>query len=116
MTKAALPSETCDVAYALTIIGGKWKLFILWKLLDTPKRFSELRRTIPGISEPVLIAQLKELQQDSLVKRTDYKSMPPHVEYSLTERGQQLRTVLAQLKDWGGQQRLHASSNQIRPS
>lgn len=91
----------CDVAYALSLIGGKWKIFILWKLLDKRMRFAELKRTVPGISEGVLIAQLKELQQDGIVRRIDFKTVPPHVEYELTDVGQQLNIALTDFRQWG---------------
>jgi len=100
-----LPVNECGVAYALSIVGGKWKLFLLWKLIDGPKRYSDLRRTLPGISEPVLITQLKELQQSGLVKRIDYGTIPPRVEYALTSQGRGLHTALAELERWGLKQR-----------
>lgn len=101
MSKSVLPAETCDVAYALSLIGGKWKIFILWKLLDKRMRFAELKRAIPGISEGVLIAQLKELQQDDIVRRIDFQTVPPHVEYELTDVGQQLNVALTDFRQWG---------------
>lgn len=104
--KSTLPIESCDVAYALSIIGGKWKIFILWKLLGRRLRFAELRRNVPGISETVLIAQLKELEQDGLVKRTVYHEVPPHVEYELTELAQSLGDALSALRVWGGRHRV----------
>jgi len=105
MTNKKLPSDTCDVAYALDLIGGKWKIFILWQLLDKRMRFSELRRRVPGISEPVLILQLKELQRDGIVRRIDYKTIPPHVEYELTDSGRKLRIALTYFQEWGSMQR-----------
>lgn len=105
MTNKKLPSDTCNVAYALDLVGGKWKIFILWQLLGRRMRFSELRRNVPGISEPVLILQLKELQRDGVVKRIDYQTVPPHVEYELTETGQKLRTALGHFQEWGAQHR-----------
>lgn len=106
MTNKKLPSATCDVAYALDLIGGKWKIFILWQLLNKRMRFSELRRKVSGISEPVLILQLKELQRDGIVRRIDYKTVPPHVEYELTETGLKLRTALAHFQKWGSEHRV----------
>jgi DNA-binding HxlR family transcriptional regulator len=101
MTNKKLPSDTCDVAYALDLIGGKWKIFILWQLLDKRMRFSELRRNVPGISEPVLILQLKELQRDGVIERIDFGTVPPHVEYELTETGSKLRVALTHFQRWG---------------
>jgi DNA-binding HxlR family transcriptional regulator len=105
MTNKKLPSDTCDVAYALDLIGGKWKIFIVWQLLGKRMRFSELRRNVPGISEPVLILQLKELQRDGVVRRIDYKTVPPHVEYELTEVGRKLHSALIHFQRWGAEHR-----------
>ena len=105
MTKSVLPVETCDVAYAMSLIGGKWKIYILWKLLKGKKRFAELRRAISGISEPVLIAQLKELERDGLVRRTSYPVVPPRVEYELTPLAYKLNEALLRLRSWGSQAR-----------
>lgn len=105
MTNKKLPSDTCDVAYALDLIGGKWKIFILWQLLQKRMRFSELHRNVPGISEPVLILQLKELRRDGIIERIDFKTVPPHVEYELTATGQKLREVIVQFQRWGSEHR-----------
>jgi DNA-binding HxlR family transcriptional regulator len=110
MTNRKLPSDTCDVAYALDLIGGKWKIFIIWQLLSRRMRFSELRRNVPGISEPVLILQLKELQHDGVVSRIDYKTVPPHVEYELTETGRKLHTALAHFQKWGSEHRIDSTN------
>lgn len=105
MTNKKLPSNTCDVAYALDLIGGKWKIYILWQLLHKRMRFSELRRNVPGISEPVLILQLKELQRDGIISRIDFQTVPPHVEYELTEIGHQLHEVIIRFQKWGSEHR-----------
>ncbi|MGH7240366.1 MAG: winged helix-turn-helix transcriptional regulator [Candidatus Saccharimonadales bacterium] len=109
MSNSVLPTETCDVAYAMSIIGGKWKLFILWKLLGKRLRFAELRRAVRGISETVLISQLKELERDGLVKRISYHVVPPHVEYELTPVAQELNESLQQLRRWGAKRRATAA-------
>lgn len=111
MTNKKLPSDTCDVAYALDLIGGKWKIFILWQLLSKRMRFSELRRNVPGISEPVLILQLKELQRDGIIRRIDFKTVPPHVEYELTEIGHELRTAVTHFQKWGSEHRVASTTN-----
>lgn len=105
MSVKNLPSDTCNVAYAVKIIGGKWKIYILWQLLGKRMRFSEIHRAVPGISEPVLIVQLKELQKDGVVRRIDFKTVPPHVEYELTPLGQSLDIVLEKLQAWGSHHR-----------
>jgi len=103
--KHPYPIDDCDVAYALSIIGGKWKLFLLRKLMDGPMRYSQLRRTTPGISEPVLIRQLRELCQAQLVYRKDFQTVPPRVEYALTTSGQDLQATLVELERWGKRHR-----------
>ena len=109
--KSTLPIEDCNVAYAQNIIGGKWKLVILWKLLEQRLRFSELRRALPGISEAVLISQLKELEHSHLIKRIDHHTVPPRVEYEVSEAGQALRPTLITLELWGKSHRsLHAGT------
>ena len=102
MTK---PGRTyhCGIEAALDVIGGKWKAAIVWHLDSSPLRFAQLRRAIPGITEKMLIQQLRELVADGLVHREDYREVPPKVEYSLTEFGRSLRTVLVPLCDWGSQ-------------
>lgn len=116
--KSSLPIEQCDVAYALNVIGGKWKIFILWKLLLGGKRlrFAELRRAVPGVSETVLIAQLKELANNGLVKRTVYHEVPPHVEYELTDQAAQLSEALEAIRVWGGRHRKVTSSTNTSKS
>lgn len=81
-------------------------MVILWKLLDGKKRFSKLHKSLPTISEAVLITQLKELEQSKLISRRSYNTVPPHVEYSLTERGESLSVALGHLEDWGRNLRL----------
>ena len=95
------PIDSCDVAFTLSLIGGKWKPLILWRLLPGTLRFSELKRRLPAVTERVLIRQLRELETDGLVKRTVYKQLPPKVEYSLTPKAQSLQPLLYQLEQWG---------------
>lgn len=103
MTKKVAYHPTCDVAYAMTLLGGKWKVPILWKLMTNRVRFSDLRRQLEGVSEGVLIIQLKELERDMLVRRIVYDKVPPHVEYELTEKGMKLKPALIALSEWGEQ-------------
>lgn len=86
---------------ALDIIGGKWKSLIIWHLGENTLRFSELKRTMPGITQKMLTQQLRELEQDGLVKRFIYTEVPPKVEYSLTNAGKTLLPVLMILYQWG---------------
>jgi DNA-binding HxlR family transcriptional regulator len=92
---------SCGLDAALDVIGGKWKVLIMWPLRDSPKRFGELRRHVPGISEKMLIQQLKEMELDGIVTRHDYREVPPRVEYALTAFGHSLRDALAPLCEWG---------------
>lgn len=93
--------ENCPVGVVLRILGGKWKLSILCALLDGTKRFSELRRLNPGITQRMLTNQLRELEADLVVTRKIYVEVPPKVEYSLTEVGKKLQPILQQLEEWG---------------
>ena len=92
---------TCGMDVALTVMGGKWKPLILFHLTQGPQRFGELRRLVAGISEKMLIQQLRELVSDGIVDRQDYRELPPKVEYSLTDFGKGLATALAPLCEWG---------------
>jgi DNA-binding HxlR family transcriptional regulator len=91
----------CGLEAALDVIGGKWKVLILWALRLEPRRFGELRRLVHGISEKMLIQHLKEMATDGIVKRRDFKEVPPRVEYALTAFGDSLYAALAPLCEWG---------------
>ncbi|MFF9620403.1 winged helix-turn-helix transcriptional regulator [Streptomyces griseosporeus] len=91
----------CGIDAAMDVIGGKWKGLILWELAARPYRFGELRRAVPGITEKVLASHLRELEADGIVHREEYDAVPPHVEYSLTPRGEALNRALAPLGEWG---------------
>ena len=83
------------------MIGGKWKIPILWHLFDGPKRFGELQRALAPITQKVLIQQLRDLEADALVTRTVYAEVPPRVDYTLTPIGESLSAALAPLCAWG---------------
>lgn len=91
----------CGLAAALDVVGGKWKVLILWHLAAGSRRFGELRRLVDGISEKMLIQQLRELQADGVVARKDYKEVPPRVDYDLTAFGVSLTEALKPLCQWG---------------
>jgi DNA-binding HxlR family transcriptional regulator len=96
----------CPVTTALSIIGGKWKVLILWHLKEGGvKRFGELQRLVSGISQKMLTQELRDLEETGLVSRKVYPVVPPKVEYSLTETGWSLKPVLEQLCDWGNEYR-----------
>ncbi|WP_344280829.1 winged helix-turn-helix transcriptional regulator [Actinomadura napierensis] len=91
----------CGIDAAMDVIGGKWKVLILWALNERPCRFGELRRNLPGITEKVLASHLRELEADGIVHREEYDEVPPRVEYSLTALGVSLNAALAPLGAWG---------------
>ncbi|MFI6152864.1 winged helix-turn-helix transcriptional regulator [Kitasatospora sp. NPDC051170] len=94
--------HVCGIDAAMEVIGGKWKVLIIWALSHRPRcRFGELRRLVPGITEKVLSAHLRELETDGIVHRTAYDEVPPRVEYALTETGRRLNEALVPLGAWG---------------
>ncbi|MFH9298215.1 winged helix-turn-helix transcriptional regulator [Streptomyces sp. NPDC017520] len=91
----------CGIDAAIDVIGGKWKVLILWALNERTCRFGELRRTVTGVTEKVLSSHLKELEDDGIVHREVYAEVPPRVEYSLTPLGLSLNAALGPLAQWG---------------
>ncbi|MFD0000548.1 winged helix-turn-helix transcriptional regulator [Nocardia sp. NPDC127526] len=91
----------CPVEVTVDLIGGKWKPVILAHLKEGVHRYGELRRRMPATSEKMLIQQLRELESDGFVRRTVYETVPPQVEYELTEEGWSLVPVLTALYEWG---------------
>ncbi|WP_020495003.1 winged helix-turn-helix transcriptional regulator [Sciscionella marina] len=91
----------CPIDAALSVIGGRWKGTILWRLVDGPMRTGELRRSIPRITERMLIRHLKELVADGVLDRHDAQEVPPHVSYSISRYGRTLTPVLRELCSWG---------------
>jgi DNA-binding HxlR family transcriptional regulator len=102
----------CVVEAAIEAIGGKWKGVILYHLEST-KRFNELHRLMPAITQRVLTKQLRELEKDGIVQRTVYAEVPHRVEYSLTKFGITLQPILAELEKWGKQHGLKLSKNRF---
>lgn len=94
-------TSQCGMSKLQKIIGGKWKLVILWALHDQTKRFGELSREFSFITQSMLTKQLRELEDDGLVTRYVYREVPPRVEYSLTELGQKFIPLLIELDSWG---------------
>ena len=95
------PGPDCPVTGAVRVLGGKWKLHIVFHLLEGTRRFSELRRAIPDVTQQMLTAQLRELEADGIITRTVYPVVPPRVEYALTPLGTKLRAVTEALEIWG---------------
>jgi DNA-binding HxlR family transcriptional regulator len=91
----------CAMDVTMHFIGGKWKTVVLWYLKKEKKRFSELKKLIPDITEKMLSLQLKTLEEDGIVKRTLYPEVPPRVEYELTDFGKTLIPMLEEIAKWG---------------
>lgn len=98
-TAEALPA--CPVETTLTLIGDKWKVLILRDLLPGTKRFGQLKKSIGNVSQKVLTAQLRDMEENGLVSRKVYAEVPPRVEYSLTTLGQSLKPILDSMWNWG---------------
>lgn len=93
---------TCKFEITMDLIGGKWKPLIIWHLgTKGTKRFNEMRRLIPKITQKMLTQHLRELEADNLIIRKVYPEVPPKVEYSLSKMGESLMPILAQMRDWG---------------
>jgi DNA-binding HxlR family transcriptional regulator len=103
----------CPAEATLKVIGGRWKLIILWHLFQGRRRFSELHRGIKAVSQKVLTQQLRELQRDGIVNREVFATVPPRVEYSLTAHGETLKPVLEAMCEWG---EVHAATSSPIPS
>lgn len=91
----------CPVETTLSLIGDKWKVLILRDLITGTKRFGELKKSIGTVSQKVLTAQLRNMEENGLVHREVYAEVPPRVEYSLTELGQSLKPILDAMQNWG---------------
>ncbi len=97
----AAPRYKCSVEVTLDVIGGKWKGVILFHVLKSTKRFGELRRLMPGVTQGMLTTQLRELERDGVIHREIFREIPPRVEYSPTEFGESLRPIVMLMRDWG---------------
>ena len=99
LTKEELPA--CPVATTVRLIGSKWKLLILRNLMARPWRFNELRRDLEGISQKVLTASLRAMEEDGIITRAVYPEVPPRVEYALSPLGESMRPILDAMEEWG---------------
>ena len=105
----------CPIKTTLDVIGGKWKPLILFYLKGGPTRFSDLRRSIPEVTQKMLTDRLRELEHDGIVHREIYPQVPPKVEYSLTAYGQTLSPVLEAMAAWGLKHRRRSARSGGRP-
>ena len=99
--KTAKELPACPVETTLTLIGDKWKVLILRDLLTGTKRFGELKKSIGNVSQKVLTAQLRAMEENGLLIRTVYAEVPPRVEYTFTELGESLKPILDAMRNWG---------------
>ena len=111
LTKDELPA--CPVATTLMLIGNKWKIFIVQRLLDRPWRFNELQKDISGISQRVLTDNLRSMEEDGIITRTVYPEVPVRVEYALSELGNTMRPIISSLFDWGTMYQSLVNASQI---
>jgi DNA-binding HxlR family transcriptional regulator len=100
---------TCEVETTLKVIGGRWKVLIIRELMTGVKRFGELQRSLPGITQKMLTQQLREMEEDGIIHREIYPQIPPKVEYSLTPLGESLQPILYAMHEWAIQ---HLSKRQ----
>src|SRR5688500_12171068 len=101
MAKAGVGDEIrCPAERTLEVIGGRWKVPIVYHLFDGTKRFSQLRACVGGVTQKMLTQQLRELERDGIVTRKVYAQVPPKVEYSLTARGQSLKPIITAMCEW----------------
>lgn len=98
--------DSCPLTFALNLIGGKWRLPIIWALSKNgTMRYNELKRSIGGITNMMLTQSLKELESNGIIKRKQFMEVPPRVEYSLTDNGEDLIPALKSLANWGNKMR-----------
>lgn len=93
--------ENCPLVSTMKIIGGKWKIPILWYLDQSPRRYNELKRCIGEITNVMLTRALRDLENDGLVKRAQYEIIPPHVEYRISDKGKAIMPAIEIIRDWG---------------
>lgn len=97
--------DVCGMSVAIDVVGGKWKLHLMWVLAAGPQRFGRIRRLLTGVSEKVLAENLRQLEASGVVRREVYAEVPPRVEYSLTPIGRELEVALRPLEVWGDRHR-----------
>ena len=106
MNQQHINVKECPVLYALNIIGGKWRLPILWHLTEGGLRYNQLKRQLPGITNIMLTRSLQDLEKYGLIHRIQHAEVPPHVEYLLTKQAKNLIPALLAIQEWGQEQLL----------
>lgn len=97
--------DVCGMSVAIDVVGGKWKMHLMWVLGEGPQRFGQIRRLLDGVSEKVLSENLRQLEASGVVHREVFPEVPPRVEYSLTPLGDELNVALRPLEAWGDKNR-----------
>ncbi|GGJ40938.1 winged helix-turn-helix transcriptional regulator [Deinococcus roseus] len=110
------PEHYCPTGFTLKVIGGRWKVPILYLLFHRPHRFAEMRRAIGAVTEKMLTQQLRELEEDGIVQRKIYDQIPPKVEYSLTPFGETLHPVIQAIGKWSMEHGPAATNMQQEPA
>nr|WP_201298144.1 helix-turn-helix domain-containing protein [Nocardia sp. CY41] len=103
--------EVCGMTVAIDVVGGKWKMHLMWVLGAGPQRFGRIRRLLEGVSEKVLAENLRQLEASGVVHREVYPEVPPRVEYSLTPLGVELAVALRPLEEWGDRHKTELAAN-----
>nr|WP_086007559.1 helix-turn-helix domain-containing protein [Nocardia asiatica] len=103
--------DVCGMTVAIDVVGGKWKMHLMWVLGTGPQRFGQIRRLLDGVSEKVLAENLRQLESSGVVHREVYPEVPPRVEYSLTPLGEELAVALRPLEEWGERHRHELAAN-----
>lgn len=111
---------SCSLQLAIDILGGKWKMRIIWYLLEGTQRFSDFSRRIPDITQKTLTQQLRELEEKDIITRKIYAEMPPRVEYNITPYGRELSGILIGLSGWAHKyaddKGIHVKTKKIKPA
>jgi len=105
--------DSCGMSASLAVIGGRWKPAILCRLAHGTMRYGQLKKDIEGISERMLVAQLRELEKDQIITRMVFPEVPPRVEYQLTDLGRTMRTMLDAMSGWGNMYRSHINQKEV---
>ena len=103
--------QNCPVTATMQVIGGKWKILILYLIFNDINRFGKMGMMLKGISKQMLTSQLRELENDGIIERRIYPEIPPRVEYFLTVKGRSLEPVISQMRDWGNEHHFNIPGN-----